>query len=89
MLTIKIIITGKVQGVFFRQSTREKALELGIAGSVENLPDPNIVEVVATGAEADLAELISWCQIGPPRADVKNVEISDQPLQEFENFSIL
>ncbi len=89
MLTKKILVTGKVQGVFFRQSTRQKARELGISGQVENLPDGNSVSIIATGAEARMAELISWCQQGPPGAVVKHVEILDQPLQEFKNFSIL
>ena len=89
MLTKKILVTGKVQGVFFRQSTRQKARELGISGQVENLPDGNSVSIIATGAEARMAELISWCQQGPPGAVVKHVEILDQPLQEFENFYIL
>lgn len=89
MLTKKIVIKGKVQGVFFRQSAQEKAVELGIKGQVENLPDGNTVSIVATGTEAVLAELIGWCQQGPARAEVKNVEISDLSLQEFENFSIL
>lgn len=89
MLTKKIIIKGKVQGVFFRQSTAQKAQALSLTGTVENLPDGDTVSVVATGPEAALAELISWCQQGPPRAEVKNVEISDQPLQEFKKFSIL
>lgn len=89
MLTKKILVTGKVQGVFFRQSTRQKARELGISGQVENLPDGNSVSIIATGTEARMAELISWCQQGPPGAVVKHVEILDQPLQEFKNFSIL
>lgn len=89
MLTKKILVTGKVQGVFFRQSTRQKARELGISGQVENLPDGNSVSIIATGAETRMAELISWCQQGPPGAVVRHVEILDQPLQEFENFSIL
>ncbi|MGN7787505.1 acylphosphatase [Niabella sp. 22666] len=89
MLTKKILVTGKVQGVFFRQSTLQKARELGISGHVENLPDGVSVSIIATGIETRIAELISWCQQGPPRAVVKHVEISDQPLQEFKNFSIL
>lgn len=89
MITKKIIVTGKVQGVFFRQSTLQKALELGVTGAVENMPDGNSVTIVATGMEGRLASLISWCQQGPPRANVKNVQISDLPLQVFENFSIL
>lgn len=89
MLTKKIVVTGKVQGVFFRQSTMLKAQALSLGGTVENLPDGNTVDIIATGSEAGLAELISWCQQGPPGAEVNKVEISDQPLQEFKSFSIL
>ena len=89
MLTKKILVTGKVQGVFFRQSTMLKAEALSLGGTVENLPDGNTVDIIATGSEAGLAELISWCQQGPPGAEVNKVEISDQPLQEFKSFSIL
>ena len=89
MLTKKILVTGKVQGVFFRQSTMLKAEALSLGGTVENLPDGNTVGIIATGSEAALAELISWCQQGPPGAEVKKVEISDQPLQEFKSISIL
>ncbi|MCH5718078.1 acylphosphatase [Niabella hibiscisoli] len=80
---------GEGTGCFFQTVSQAKTLDLGIKGSVENLPDGDTVLIVATGLEARLAELISWCQKGPSRAEVKNVEISDLPLQEFENFSIL
>ncbi len=89
MLTKQILVTGKVQGVYFRQSTRQKAEALSLSGTVENLPDGNAVCIIVTGPEAGLAELISWCQQGPPGAQVKKVEILDQPLQEFKSFSIL
>ncbi|MCH5684760.1 acylphosphatase [Niabella sp. W65] len=89
MVTKNIIVKGKVQGVFFRQSTQRKAEELGINGSVENLTDGYTVSILATGEEHQLAEFISWCQQGPPRAEVQQLEISDMPLQKFEKFSIL
>lgn len=87
MQTIRIIIRGRVQGVFFRASAKEKAEELQVTGTVRNLPDGN-VEVVATGREQDLHDLTEWCKSGPPRAKVSEVEISNLPIRVFPGFSI-
>lgn len=89
MVTKNIIVKGKVQGVFFRKSTLNKARELGVKGSVENLRDGHTVNILATGEDNPLAEFISWCRHGPPGAQVQQVEILEMPLQEFEKFSIL
>ena len=59
--TISIIITGKVQGVFFRQSAKEKALELGLSGEAKNLRDGN-VHIVASGNGEQLAAFTDWCK---------------------------
>ncbi|OSZ80219.1 acylphosphatase [Chitinophagaceae bacterium IBVUCB2] len=85
--TVSIIISGKVQGVFFRQSTKEKALELGLTGKVSNLPD-GTVHIVATGSPDALELLSAWCQQGPPKANVFSVTIEKLPLQVFEKFMI-
>ena len=87
MQTMKIIVKGKVQGVFFRQSAKEMAERLGIKGTVKNCDDDS-VEIVATGEKEQLDKFISWCRQGPPRADVTNVETQELSLQEFRNFSI-
>ncbi|WP_346238754.1 acylphosphatase [Niabella insulamsoli] len=89
MITKKIIVKGKVQGVFFRKFTMEKAAELGVTGTVKNLADLHTVEIIATGADAQLVDFIEWCKKGPAKADVTAIEIIDQPLQEFKHFSIL
>lgn len=89
MMTKKIRIKGKVQGVFFRQTALEKARSLGVRGTVENLEDGHTVEIIATAAGGPLASFIEWCQRGPQRAEVSGVEISELSLQEFEKFSIL
>jgi acylphosphatase len=86
--TVSIIVTGKVQGVFFRQSTREKAKELVITGEVKNLEDGN-VHIIATGTENQLSAFIDWCKKGPPRAVVAGVEINKLPLKLFEHFMIV
>ena len=66
------LVTGKVQGVFFRQSTRREAERLGIHGSARNLPDGS-VEVWAKGGGAAIDELREWLKIGPARARVDAV----------------
>jgi acylphosphatase len=85
--TIEIMITGKVQGVFFRQSTKEKATGLGINGIVRNLPDKS-VQIVCTGTSEQLNTLINWCRQGPPRASVTHVDWNEQGLQSFNGFTI-
>ncbi len=78
---------GKVQGVFYRQSTVEKATKLGITGTVRNLPDGN-VEIVATGTVDQLKQFTSWCNEGPPRAVVTKVKSTPLTLHSFKNFTI-
>jgi acylphosphatase len=87
MQTVSIIISGKVQGVFFRQSTKEKAISLGITGIVKNLPDGNVY-IIASGTAAQLKTLIDWCRQGPARAKVTSIKTQEIALQEFNNFSI-
>lgn len=69
-----LVISGVVQGVFYRASTKREADRLGLLGWVRNLPDGS-VEAVAQGEELSLESLFSWCRRGPSRADVKSVEI--------------
>jgi acylphosphatase len=88
MQTIKITVEGQVQGVFFRQSTQEKARELGIKGTVKNCDDES-VEIVATGEKEQLDKLVAWCRQGPPKASVTNVTTQQLSLQQFHNFSII
>lgn len=87
MKTISITVSGKVQGVFFRQSTREKALTTGVTGYVSNLPD-GTVQIIATGTAEQLDELTAWCHQGPPKASVTSVIIHELDLQLYDNFSI-
>lgn len=87
MQTIRIKVEGRVQGVFYRQSTQEKALKLGIKGTVRNCEDDS-VEIIATGTKEQLDNLISWCWKGPPKANVTNVITQELSLQPFNNFSI-
>ena len=85
--TFQIIIKGKVQGVFFRQSAKENAKKFGITGNVRNAHNDE-VHIVATGSKEQLQNFISWCRQGPPRAIVKEVFIQSLSLQNFETFNI-
>ena len=66
-------ISGQVQGVFFRDSTRQKAEELDLAGWVKNTPDGN-VEAVFEGPPEKVREMLGWCEEGPRQASVENVD---------------
>jgi acylphosphatase len=80
-------ISGQVQGVFFRDSTRQKAEELGLAGWVKNLPDGR-VEAVFEGPPERVREMVRWCEEGPRNASVEDVDTdfegSGGDLQGFE-----
>jgi acylphosphatase len=86
--TIRLNVEGKVQGVFYRQSTKEKATAIGLKGTVKNLPGGN-VEIIATGTAEQLEELIQWCNQGPSRAVVTKVSSTPLPLQPFSSFIII
>ncbi len=80
-------ISGEVQGVFFRDSTRQKAGELGLAGWVRNMPDGR-VEAVFEGPSERVREMVRWCEEGPQHASVEDVdtnfESSGGDLEGFE-----
>ena len=88
MPTIHLLIQGKVQGVFYRASAREKALSLGLTGWVKNTREGD-VEIMASGETESLEKFTQWCRQGPPQAKVTNV-ISGQLHEEekFQGFSI-
>ncbi len=82
-------IYGRVQGVFFRDSSQRKAKELNLSGWVENVPD-GTVQIVAEGEEKDLKELIEWCRHGGTKyAKVDNVDIEWlEPSGQFNDFIV-
>ena len=86
--TVSILITGKVQGVFYRKSARDQALTIGLTGQVRNLTDGS-VQAIATGEPEQLESFIVWCKQGPPRAVVSNVTVSELELQLFKKFEIV
>jgi acylphosphatase len=84
----RILITGLVQGVFFRREMTDLARRLGISGWVRNLPDGQ-VEALAEGERARLGELIRFCHIGPRGAVVRKVKVEWSDYSgEFRGFRI-
>lgn len=86
MACARFVVTGRVQGVFFRASTREFALQLGVTGSARNLVDGS-VEVIASGSPQALDELDAWLHHGPPVARVESVRRADLPEQTLRGFT--
>ena len=85
MACARFIVTGRVQGVFFRASTRDFALQLGVVGYAKNR-DNGSVEVLASGSAEALAVLFAWLHHGPPAARVEQVqreEVSPRNLRDF------
>lgn len=84
-----LFISGKVQGVWYRQSMLQEAIKLEIKGWVRNLSDGR-VEAIIEGDEQSLEKLISWCHIGPPSAIVERVEVIEEPVKsDFFSFKII
>ena len=81
------IVEGRVQGVFFRASTREQARALGVTGFARNRADGS-VEVLACGEEAAVDELCAWLKTGPPAAQVDSVACRENDCLEPEGFFI-
>ncbi len=83
-----IRVYGRVQGVWFRASTQNKARELAVKGWVRNASD-GCVEIHAEGSDASLDEFVLWCRQGPPAAKVSNLKIDSVTLENFSTFEIL
>ena len=86
--TISILVTGKVQGVFYRQSAVKKAKALQLTGIVRNQAD-GTVQIIATGLPGQLQELVHWCTKGPELAEVQDVITTNVALQTFSGFHIV
>ncbi|MBU3941787.1 MAG: acylphosphatase [Nanoarchaeota archaeon] len=88
MKRVHIIISGYVQGVFFRHNTKIKARKLGLKGFVMNVPNGN-VEVIAEGNEKEINELIDFCRKGPMLSCVANLKIEYEEFKgEFDDFTV-
>ncbi len=87
-IQMHVVISGRVQGVWFRASTKEKADELGLTGWVRNTPLGD-VEAVFEGDEASVRAMLAWCRRGPPLAKVTTVkETQGQYSGAFSGFSV-
>lgn len=88
MKTLKIFVTGTVQGVFFRQFIKQKANEFGLKGFARNLSDGR-VEIIVEGRDENVNNMTEACRHGPAHSDVRNVEIQEIRHQGFKDFKIL
>lgn len=88
MPTRFLCVRGKVQGVFYRATAKEKAVELGLTGWVKNTKEGN-VEAIVTGTADQVEKFIAWCKQGPPRSIVAAVEVQEREETIFKNFTII
>ncbi len=88
MKSLRAIVSGRVQGVWFRARTRDKAIELGVVGFVRNLHDGS-VEIVAQGEDEPVDALMDWARLGPPLSEVAEVRIREMAGDaEFRSFEV-
>ncbi len=85
--TYSVRVTGKVQGVFFRASARQKADDLGLPGFARNQPDGSVY-IEVEGEEDDLEEFFHWCQRGPQHARVDSTDIAEIDFKGFKDFEV-
>jgi acylphosphatase len=83
----RMVASGRVQGVFFRDSTRREAQRLGVAGTASNRGD-GTVEVVAEGEEGAVGRLEAFLRAGPGHAEVDHVEVRDEPPEGLRGFTV-
>lgn len=83
----RVVVQGQVQGVFFRDSTRDEAEREGVAGWVRNRDDGS-VEAVFEGDEQAVERLVDWCRSGPSSADVENVEATEEEPEGDSGFEL-
>ena len=87
MKRLVIIVSGRVQGVFYRASTKDQAGLLGVNGFVRNEANGDIY-IEAEGDEAQLEKLLTWCHKGPPRSIVQKIITLEKELIGFKNFEV-
>lgn len=85
MKRVRVVVSGRVQGVFFRATCARRARALGLGGSVRNMPDGS-VEAVFEGPSADVEAMVAWCRSGPELARVDEVEVHEEPLTGTRTF---
>ena len=87
MKCVHLVVSGRVQGVFFRDNIRKKARELGLTGYARNLAD-GTVEVVAEGDEEKINELLSFIKRDPGASRVTGIKVKHKESENFKNFEI-
>lgn len=87
MIRRRVLIRGRVQGVFFRDGCRQQADRSGVTGWVANRPD-GTVEAVLEGSEEAVTRLVEWCRHGPPHARVEDVEVAEEPAEALRGFVV-
>ncbi|WP_198953510.1 acylphosphatase [Kitasatospora sp. CB01950] len=87
MIRRRVLVSGTVQGVFFRDSCRRAAADAGVVGWVRNLPDGR-VEAVFEGDDGPVEQMVAWMRRGPSRAVVDGVEVVPEPLEGLLVFAI-
>ena len=88
MPTVRLIITGRVQGVFFRATAKDVADKIGVTGWVKNAEEGN-VEIMASGSDDQLQKFIAWCKLGPRKAIVTDVAIINKEEEKFKSFEVI
>ncbi|MEA2308267.1 MAG: acylphosphatase [Thermoleophilaceae bacterium] len=83
----RVVVRGDVQGVFFRDSTRSEAERRGVAGWVANRGDGSVEAVFEGDADA-VEELVAFCRSGPSRADVRDVDVTEEEPEGLDGFSV-
>ena len=88
MISVRLRVSGKVQGVWYRASAKDQAIALGIKGKVWNESNRD-VGIIAQGSQSQIDEFISWCKKGPPLARVDDVKVENVEINEkFQSFEI-
>ena len=86
--SLRVYITGTVQGVFFRGFVKENAEKYNVKGFVRNLEDGR-VEVFLEGNSDDVNKMIEICKTGPKHSQIRNVELKEEKFQDFKTFKVL
>jgi acylphosphatase len=87
MVRARVVVHGRVQGVWFRESCRRLAQEQGVAGWVRNRND-GTVEAVFEGPPQLVSVMVSWCRLGPPRAEVTSIDVTEEDSEGVVGFRV-
>jgi acylphosphatase len=86
VIRLRVLVSGRVQGVWFRHTCSERAHEAGVAGWVANRADGR-VEAVFEGQRDAVEQMVAWCRHGPPRASVSGIEVHVEPVRGEPGFA--